>query len=1250
MGGIRLRAVVIASAVGIGLLAAPSVPALAGVTHPFLGSFGPEGPLSVEKFGNVQGIAVDQDTGDVYVYDIGSKGGAIYKFDSEGNPVNFSGLAGNVIEGVGGADEGAENEVAIDSSTGPDKGDIYVANYNASGVLIYGADGGYLGELEGTDRCGVAVDPSGSVYVSAFGFRTVSKYTPVANPVTDANETASLAGLTEVCNVAADSEGDVYTAKYNGGVTKYESSQLGLPAATGKAIDPSGGTLAVDPAPSKDDVYVDEGNRIAQYDSAGSLLGTSGESGLGALGGGSFGVAVTHSSGDLYASDNAGGVVNLYGPGAVVPDVTTGQASNLLGTSATLNGVVYPEKTSVTRCEFEYGTEPGVFPEAAPCVPAAPFTSEGAVSVEANVSNLKQGVLYYYRLVAENVNGTGDGDEQTLFTPLPVTIEGESATGVTSTSATLDAQINPGGADTTYHFEYGTEAGSYTTSAPVPNGDLGSGTSTLDPSVHLQGLTPGTTYHYRVVASNVLGPVEGPDHALPDQTFTTQPLGGGPVLPDGRAWELVSPVATLGAQVIPAPRAVIQASEDGSAISYYLTAPFNASPAGNVLLSQAISRRGPGGWSTEDIATPHDKLALVGAHQEYVFFSSDLMHGLVEPLGETPLSTEAREETPYEPTPYVRDDETGVYTPLVTPANVPPGTKFGQQYLTENGVSVVTATPDLTHVVLRSFYALTTEPVNTSLGELLYEWTAGRLKLISAVPPESTPFQIKTGSVSRDGTRVFWSTTGPDDVYMTDMTDSEVVRVNKAQGVPEPSPNEAQFQSASSDGSLVFFSDQAQLTTSPGGGLYVYDVETRNLTLVTVPLHGEDKFTGSVLGASEDGSTVYLMDRGVLSETPNAEQEKAVEGGDNLYVLHRAVPGSAEEWQPSFITALSAGDQTDWGEQNESGVFVGQTAEVSRDGRHVAFMSERSLTGYDNRDVNEETGQHADEEVYLYDAAGPRLVCASCDPTGARPSGWEEPQTVLSDPEGVWRGRWVAATLPDWTLNRPQVDGSAVLPHRPTYLTDSGRLFFNSRDALVSQDVNGVGDVYEYEPEGEGSCSGSSATFSDKSDGCVALLSGGAGPDESVFADASLKGPGGGEGEDVLFVTSDRLVSQDVGTGYAMYDAHVCSAAAACPSPVVVAPAACSTADACKSAPAPQPALFGAPASATFNGAGNLAPTPAATVKPKAKPLTRAQKLANALKACGKKPKQKRPACRKQARKRYGPIHKAKKTDRRGQS
>jgi hypothetical protein len=68
----------------------------------------------------------------------------------------------------------------------------------------------------------------------------------------------------------------------------------------------------------------------------------------------------------------------------------------------------------------------------------------------------------------------------------------------------------------------------------------------------------------------------------------------------------------------------------------------------------------------------------------------------------------------------------------------------------------------------------------------------------------------------------------------------------------------------------------------------------------------------------------------------------------------------------------------------------------------------------------------------------------------------------------------------------------------------------------------------------------------------------------------------------------------------------------------------------------PQPTLFGEPSSETFTGAGNV--TPATTPVVKAKSLTRAQKLAEALKACRKKPKKKRAGCERQARRAYGSV------------
>lgn len=83
---VRLLApLALAIAAFLALAAAPAS-ALAAQTHVYTGtSFGPDGTAGTASFGNVQGVAVDQVSGDVYVYDTGA--GKIFKFDSAGEPV-----------------------------------------------------------------------------------------------------------------------------------------------------------------------------------------------------------------------------------------------------------------------------------------------------------------------------------------------------------------------------------------------------------------------------------------------------------------------------------------------------------------------------------------------------------------------------------------------------------------------------------------------------------------------------------------------------------------------------------------------------------------------------------------------------------------------------------------------------------------------------------------------------------------------------------------------------------------------------------------------------------------------------------------------------------------------------------------------------------------------------------------------------------------------------------------------------------
>ena len=259
-------------------------------------------------------------------------------------------------------------------------------------------------------------------------------------------------------------------------------------------------------------------------------------------------------------------------------------------------------------------------------------------------------------------------------------------------------------------------------------------------------------------------------------------------------------------------------------------------------------------------------------------------------------------------------------------------------------------------------------------------------------------------------------------------------------------------------------------------------------------------------------------------------------------------------------------------------------------------MSDKSLTGYDNIDVNSPLSEpHPDEEVYLYDGVANHLICASCDPTGARPVGVFDSGRVggslLVDGGEIWQGgRWLAGSVPGYT----SVGLEASL-YQSRYLSNSGRLFFNSSDALVSQDTNDKEDVYEYEPKEVGDCSSSSTIFTEKLDGCIGLISSGTGGEESAFLDASESGG------DVFFLTASMLISQDLDANLDVYDAHECTATVPCFARPPVAPSPCSTDDSCKPAPSMQPAIFGQFGSATFNGPGNVPPEVSkVSTKPKA--------------------------------------------------
>ncbi len=340
-------------------------------------------------------------------------------------------------------------------------------------------------------------------------------------------------------------------------------------------------------------------------------------------------------------------------------------------------------------------------------------------------------------------------------------------------------------------------------------------------------------------------------------------------------------------------------------------------------------------------------------------------------------------------TPYLRDNEGGGFLPLLTEANTSWGTQFGGQ------TSLVAATPDLAHVILGSQVALAGS--GSSAG--LYEWSESQLRFVSMLPDNATPAipaelgffgRVFAHAVSADGSRILWTkkeeNTGKGHLYMRDLTHEETIRLDAAQGVSEPEKGSAEFQTATSDGSRVFFTDKQRLTpdstAEPGQGIGKPDLYecriveaagklTCDLTDLTVDRNeGEHAAVQNfVFGSGNDGSNVYLVAQGVLAGNANGNGERATAAQNNLYHLHF----DGAEWTTTFIATLAGADSPEWEGGTTKGDSAFLTAQASASGRYLAFMSAAPITGYDNVDLNPAAQGARDEEVFLYDAATANL-------------------------------------------------------------------------------------------------------------------------------------------------------------------------------------------------------------------------------------------------------------------------------------
>ncbi len=771
---------------------------------------------------------------------------------------------------------------------------------------------------------------------------------------------------------------------------------------------------------------------------------------------------------------------------------------------------------------------------------------------------------------------------------VPPTIADQYAVSVDPGGATVQAVINPRfWPDTHYYVQYGTgecSKGGCGKAQPAPPGSLLS-TQTINAplttaGVFLSGLEPATTYHYRFVAqSGGGGPVRGLGGTLAkdgqEGTFTTFPLptesnsqcpnqafrsGASALLPDCRAYEMVSPVNKENGDIVAFTAAdhdfaaLNQSSANGEKLTYSSYRAFGDAQSAPFTSQYIASRQDGVGWVSHTISPPRG-ISVVetvfSLNNLFKAFSADLCSAwVIDDTGEVlaPGAVAGFSNL------YRREDcgdESYKALTTVTPLHRSP-----LHYVPQlQGISA-----DGSHVIFRATDSLTADaPVLGEQRDLLYEafgtGKATKLRFVCLLPngtavsagcSAGTPASLDYGrgasishAISTDGSRIFWTDAQNFDGRLYVRIAGNETRAVSAAGEALSERKGAHFWTAAADGSAAVYTVGERI----GGAadLYEFDLGGEQTRRIAGKVYG-------LLGASDDASRIYLVSGEALGGN-------SVAGKPNLYL--RGAGGGL-----SFIATLSGEDARTAVLPSPVNPLPNQhSAQVSADGGHVAFLSTARLTGYDNTDVD--SGK-ADAEVYIYDAEADRLDCASCNPTGARPVGRNLPAG-----NGVPSGVWGAASIP--------TAQTALYPMPRVLSADGQRLIFQSTDALVASDTNGAQDVYEWETAGKGDCTEESPAFSKANGGCIALISSGESPVDSLVIDTSPSG------EDVFFATAASLLAQDPGL-IDIYDARV---GGGLPTPAG-SPAACEG-EACQGpfSPPNDPT----PASAAYEGPGNPKPT-----------------------------------------------------------
>lgn len=852
--------------------------------------------------------------------------------------------------------------------------------------------------------------------------------------------------------------------------------------------------------------------------------------------------------------------LNAFGPLSYgeAPAVVTGHASEVGEGGATLNGTVNPGGFPVTQCSFvfieasryeeneEEAKPPFEGGEEAACEPEAGALGEGnaPVPVAATVTLPDPEVAYRFALRATNQFGEGVGRAGVFGAPR---IEPLPPHPVLYSEATLRADLDPSGLATEYEFEYldrqsFEEQGGFEGPATLRSGSrqLPAGEAGVPVAFTAVGLAEATEYVYRLVAGNEAGTAVEPTQSLVTQVRrpaeecpnSAYRVGFSANLPDCRAYELVTPAQTNGLT----PFAATESQSGPAGIFNYWLTPPRGEAAGERLfystngtlpgfegqghLDGYRAERGAGehpaaGWQTSLVSPRFVEEPFGEPHTHGV--APDGLYSIWE------VAAPEGESFPETLTP-------GLY--LRTPSGFEPFARGSSGADLKGLARYVSAGGK--HVIFDSRAQL--EPSAPPPGvSAIYDRAAGAgSATVISTPPAGATEEVAAEFESKDAGYVGASEDGGSVAFSL----GGALYLHRGGETFEITKGSFSFAGISEDGTRIFYSGVVGGATP--AGLYVCDTAAGPCAGPGAQPPAEIAAAGIFALVSPDGSHAFFSSEEAIGEEANENGEAPEAGAHNLYAW--------EGGEPRFIARLTTADfeqqgfgglgevnLTQW--SHAVGVHSGQNGRAQAPTRStpgggvLVFQSHARLTAYDNQ------GQG---EIYRYDPAAPagqRLLCVSCDPSGAPPT----QDALLQDVRRVLSG---TATAP--------------IPN----LTDSGdRVFFQSEDRLLPEDANEAEDVYEWMATGTGGCS--------RPSGCLALISSGQGEKPSYLYSMSA------DGRDVFIRTNDLLVGADL-AGPSLYDARV---GGGIPEPTQPAPC---QGDACQGSGSEPPAL---PSPAT-TGAG----------------------------------------------------------------